>query len=500
MSQIKTKFIEDNAVTEAKLAADAVSTGKIVDGNVTNIKIAAGVDAVKIGDGSVSNTEFQRLNGVTGDIQTQLDAKIDDSEKGANNGVATLDAGGKVPASQLPNSVMEFKGSWDASSNSPSLADGVGNAGDVYRVGTSGTQDLGSGSVAYSVGDWVMYSGSIWQRASNTSDVMSVNGQTGVVVLDTDDIAEGTALYFTDERAQDAVGNNLLDTASVNLTYNDGTGQISADVLPAGVDHDALQNFVANEHVDHSGVAIATGVNSGLEGGGDITTTRNLAIDPDNATLVTAAAGDLILVADASDSLNLKKVTAQAIADLAATGITELTGDVTAGPGSGSQAATIAALAVTTGKIDNLAVTNAKIANATIDLTTKVTGILPVPNGGTGAASLAANNVLLGNGTSAVQVVAPGTSGNVLTSNGTTWQSAAPLAWAREEFTLSAGDITNGYITTAFTPVAASVIFVVSGLISRAGTDYTITGAQLDFSAHTPALIAGDIVTVQYQH
>lgn len=63
-----------------------------------------------------------------------------------------------------------------------------------------------------------------------------------------------------------------------------------------------------------------------------------------------------------------------------------------------------------------------------LPLTTGVTGTLPVANGGTGAASLTANNVLLGNGTSAVQVVAPGTSGNVLTSNGTTWTSAAPTS------------------------------------------------------------------------
>ena len=53
---------------------------------------------------------------------------------------------------------------------------------------------------------------------------------------------------------------------------------------------------------------------------------------------------------------------------------------------------------------------------------------LPVANGGTGATSLTANNVLLGNGTSAFQVVAPGASGNVLTSNGTTWQSTTPAA------------------------------------------------------------------------
>jgi len=52
-------------------------------------------------------------------------------------------------------------------------------------------------------------------------------------------------------------------------------------------------------------------------------------------------------------------------------------------------------------------------------------GTLGVARGGTGSATLTANNVLLGNGTSALQAVAPGTSGNVLTSNGTTWTSAA---------------------------------------------------------------------------
>jgi phage host-nuclease inhibitor protein Gam len=54
------------------------------------------------------------------------------------------------------------------------------------------------------------------------------------------------------------------------------------------------------------------------------------------------------------------------------------------------------------------------------------TNSISVANGGTGATTLTANNVILGNGTSAVQFVAPGTSGNVLTSNGTTWVSQAP--------------------------------------------------------------------------
>jgi microcystin-dependent protein len=62
-----------------------------------------------------------------------------------------------------------------------------------------------------------------------------------------------------------------------------------------------------------------------------------------------------------------------------------------------------------------------------VNLATNVTGTLPVANGGTGAATLTADNVLLGNGTSALQAVAPGTVGNVLTSNGTTWTSAAAM-------------------------------------------------------------------------
>jgi hypothetical protein len=74
--------------------------------------------------------------------------------------------------------------------------------------------------------------------------------------------------------------------------------------------------------------------------------------------------------------------------------------------------------------------------------------ILPPVSGGTGQASLTANNVILGNGTSAVQFVGPGSSGNVLTSNGTTWvsggapgfpagtammfvQTSAPTGWTK---------------------------------------------------------------------
>jgi len=65
-------------------------------------------------------------------------------------------------------------------------------------------------------------------------------------------------------------------------------------------------------------------------------------------------------------------------------------------------------------------------ANSDITSLTALSTPLSVAQGGIGAATLSANAVLLGNGTSAPQTVAPSTSGNILTSNGTTWTSAAP--------------------------------------------------------------------------
>lgn len=79
-------------------------------------------------------------------------------------------------------------------------------------------------------------------------------------------------------------------------------------------------------------------------------------------------------------------------------------------------------------RYEQVVLTGGSLASCTgLSLTTGVTGTLPVNNGGTGATSLTANSVLLGNGTSALQAVAPGASGNALISNGTTWASS-PLA------------------------------------------------------------------------
>ena len=70
-------------------------------------------------------------------------------------------------------------------------------------------------------------------------------------------------------------------------------------------------------------------------------------------------------------------------------------------------------------------VTGKQIKDKSVSLADDVVDVLPVANGGTGSDTLTLNNVLLGNGTGALQTVAPGSSGYVLTSNGSSWVSAA---------------------------------------------------------------------------
>lgn len=83
-----------------------------------------------------------------------------------------------------------------------------------------------------------------------------------------------------------------------------------------------------------------------------------------------------------------------------------------------------------------------------VDLTSEVANTLPVANGGTGNATNTLNSVLVGNGTGAITGVAPGTSGNVLASNGTAWASTAPslanVPWCPEMVCTSAA-VADGY-------------------------------------------------------
>lgn len=181
--------------------------------------------------------------GATPTLSTHLTTKgyvdgtfIPLTQIGANNGVAALDAGGKVLASELPTGVLSYKGVWNASTNTPVLSNATGSNGWVYKVSVAGTQNLGSGNITLGLGDEVIHNGSIYQVSPSSNNVTSVNGQLGAVVLNTGQITEGTNLYYTDARVISApltgysVGTNtILNSGNSILTaFQNLQGQLNA--------------------------------------------------------------------------------------------------------------------------------------------------------------------------------------------------------------------------------------------------------------------------------
>jgi len=115
-----------------------------------------------------------------------------------------------------------YQGTWNASTNTPALASGVGTAGYYYIVNVTGSTNL-DGITDWKVGDWAIFDGTVWQKVDNTDAVSSVNGYTGAVSLVTTDIPEGvTNLYFTDTRSRLA-----LSFAAGSGAYNNTTGVIT---------------------------------------------------------------------------------------------------------------------------------------------------------------------------------------------------------------------------------------------------------------------------------
>lgn len=140
------------------------------------------------------------LNHIFGRVSYNLNKTVDTLNSllsniynyiGQPNGLATLDNTGRLPYSQLPLSAVEYKGAWNANTNTPTLASGTGTFGDEYIVSVQGTQNIGEGNITYKVGDRVIYNGSIWQHIP-ASAVRTVNLKTpdadGNVTINANDI------------------------------------------------------------------------------------------------------------------------------------------------------------------------------------------------------------------------------------------------------------------------------------------------------------------------
>lgn len=222
-----------------------------------NIKTGAAINAEKIASGSVDNTEFSYLDGVSSNIQTQLNDKQSVSEKAQPNGYASLDGSGLVPASQLPSyvdDVLEF-------SNFASLPV-TGESGKIYVILDDNKTYRWTGSVYVEVGptgsinNQVLIEGGTLSLIENAASAGQVDNQ----------LTESTGLTLNQDfyvaQGYIPASNFTLNSAQFKLYASGGfTGNITLEVwgtLPSG-NPDSTTVHAVSDPFDGSTLSGGTG-------------------------------------------------------------------------------------------------------------------------------------------------------------------------------------------------------------------------------------------------
>lgn len=122
----------------------------------------------------------------------------------------------KVAGSVL-SGALNFQGTWDALTNSPTLQSGIGVKGYYYVVSVAGNTNL-DGITDWQLGDWAVFNGTVWQKVDNSEAVTSVNGQTGAVVLTANDVGATPNTTFVLASGLLSGGGQLNANVTVSLT------------------------------------------------------------------------------------------------------------------------------------------------------------------------------------------------------------------------------------------------------------------------------------------
>ena len=220
---------DDHALTglgtmaEQNANAVAITGGTISGVTLPASNITGTLDVGHGGTGATTLTGYVKGNGTSTMTASTTIPNTDitglgtasTKDAGVANGVATLDSGGQVPLSQLPPlGDLNYQGTWNATTNTPTLTSSVGTKGYYYVVSVAGTTNL-NGITDWQIGDWAVFNGSVWQKVDNTDAVTSVNGYTGTVVLNAADV--GAVPYTGATGAVDLNAKSLVNVSNLGV-------------------------------------------------------------------------------------------------------------------------------------------------------------------------------------------------------------------------------------------------------------------------------------------
>lgn len=260
--------IDELAAASGSAAAEDVSYDNTTSGLLAE-DVQAAVDELA--------SEQSTLGTDVADLVTLSGVPVNSDDLGSFNGTIISDDTSIKGALQdledyvlgLPDPI-QYKGTWNAATNTPALANtDTDVSGYLYRVTTAGTVDFGAGDVTFDIGDSVVNNGTVWEKWDHSDEVISVNGQKGAVVLDTDDVSEGlTNLYFTEarvlateveestslsEKLEDidlAIADRLTQVEDDSAPTLGGNLDMDGNVLLGDMKHGTAEEYYETQYVD----------------------------------------------------------------------------------------------------------------------------------------------------------------------------------------------------------------------------------------------------------
>jgi thiamine phosphate synthase YjbQ (UPF0047 family) len=259
--------------------------------------------AADVGAATASHTHS--ISQVTG-LQTALDNKLDDTQKGAANGLAELDATGKVPSAQLPSYVDDVL-EYAAAANFPA----TGETGKLYVSLDTNDVYRWSGSAYVKVSDAVSSADQATKLATartislsgDVSGSTSFDGSANVSITATvaDNSHNHTASNISDftEAVQDIIGADVVGSGAISVSYNDTTGDTTithVDTSSQASVNNSGATFIQDVTLDTYGHVTGLGsvdVTPALIGASD--TSHNHTLDSlSNVTVTSNTSGEIL--------------------------------------------------------------------------------------------------------------------------------------------------------------------------------------------------------------